>query len=523
MNSLDDEDETIYLYRWIVAIAACAGSVMATMDTFILFVSGPYLRGVFSASVSEISWLTTSYATASLVMMLLSGYVSRALGNKSAFMLALCTFLTGSLLCASANELHTLVMARIVQGAGAGVMLPVEIVILRSIFPSRMHPLIMGLYGTTVMAGPALGPVFGGMIIDNFHWSIIFLINIPIGLLSLGLIYIYLQSERPESSASFSKIDWIGIGSLVLGMFTLILLLERGDRTYWFDDSDNRLLLYISAFSLAFLVAHELTVKSPAIDFSVLRYPVLAPASFLIFTLGFVVSSTLFLLPIYMQEQLDFSPTYAGMAMAPRAIVMALIFPFSGLILNWVKPKHVILTGLTMGLIASTMMSLFTHDTGWGDTVLPQIILGIGIALVLTPLNTVALMYVPKSKLGAASAFEATCNQLGATLGITISATMLSYLEKANWGLLRHNVSLSHTVLYKRFSGVIEYFHDTTASRFESMEKAFRALNGRVTEQILSLSFMYMFQLVAVAFAIMIVVSILTRLTPPLLQNKPQR
>ena len=279
--------------------------------------------------------------------------------------------------------------------------------------------------------------------------------------------------------------------------------------------------LFLSIFSLALLVAHELTVQSPAVDFAVLKYPVFASASFLIFSMGFLVSSTLFLLPIYMQEQLDFSPTYAGAAMAPRAVVMAIIFPFSGLILNWVKPKHVILAGLAMGLIASWMMSLFTHETGWGDMVVPQIILGIGIALVLTPLNIVALMYVPKYKLGAASAFESTCNQLGATLGITISAAILSYQEKANWGLLRHNITLSSTVLYKRFAGVVEYFQATTASRYESMEKAFRALNGRVTEQVLSLSFMYMFQLVAAAFAIMIMVCILTKLTPPSQQSKP--
>ncbi len=511
MNNVED---FVYPNRWLIAIAACAGSVMATMDTFVLFVSGPYLRGVFSASVSEISWLTTSYATSSLVFMLLSGFAVQALGQKKAFIAALCTFLLGSFLCAVSESLESLVFSRLVQGAGAGVMLPVEIVILRNIFPPKKHALIMGLYGTTVMSGPAFGPILGGIIIDSFHWSLIFLINIPIGIFSLGLIIRYLKQDDGEREAVKKEIDWIGIIFLVLGIFTLILLLERGDRTYWFDTRENHFLLFIAMFSLSMFVAHELKTNRPSVDFSVLCSPAFASAAFLIFSLSFVVSSTLFILPIFMQELLGFSPTEAGTSMAPRALVMAIIFPLSGWALGWVNPKPLILSGLFLGMVASALMSKFTHESGWHDIIIPQIILGVGIALVLTPLNAVALTYVPNDKLAAASAFEATSSQLGSTFGITISAALYSHLEKANWAILRHNISFSNTVLYKRFAGVVEYFRDSTASRYESVEKAFRALNGRVTEQILSLTFMHMFQLAALAFLAMLIVAAMAKLSP---------
>jgi DHA2 family multidrug resistance protein len=522
--SVNFTDKHPSLHKWLIAISVFTGAVMGTIDTFILYVATPHLRGVFSATISEISWVSTSYATSSLIFMLLSGSICRRYGVKTSYQTALLLFIASSVLCGASDTLGQLILARIVQGASAGILIPSENVILRKTFPVSEHAIVMGIYSATIMVGPAVGPLVGGFIIDNYHWSYIFYINVPIGIFGFLMANYFVPKDENDAvnaniktsdGKSKLSIDFGGIFLLIVGMFTLIWLLERGERLSWLEDDLNVFLMWTALFSIVLFCVHEATAIHPSVDLSVLRFKVFRTTVFLNFLLGFIVTATLFLLPIYMQELLNFSPTQAGLSMAPRALFMMIAFPLVGYLMKNIAPKMLIYTGALLGIYSSYLMSLFTHETGMGDMYLPQILQGLAVVFILLPLTTIGLMSVSKEKLAAAAGFDSTARLLGGVFGIATFASLLSYFQETTWGIMRENVSFSYPVLYKRFGDLINFWLTTGASLPEAQAQAAYLLYGRVTEQVLAITYMRSFQIILVLFCVMFLISLFANIRKP--------
>lgn len=481
---------------------------MSSLDTFILYVATPNLRGIFSATIAEISWVSTSYAIASMICMFLSARLVERFGGKNVYQTGLLFFVGGSICCALSHSLEQLIMARVIQGLGAGLLLPVEGMILRRTFPPAQHGLIMGLYGTSIMLGPALGPMLGGIMIDQFSWQFIFIINIPIGIISFIMVQEFMSNQEEGTTQKKLPLDLTSLFLLAVAVVSLIWLLERGDRTLWLEDDFNMTLMLIAAGSWTMLLAHSFSISQPLLDFKILIHRTFAAANLLNFFAAFMITGTLFVLPIYMQELLLFSPTQAGTSMAPRALVMMLAFPLVGWLFNRVPTKLLISFGLSMGILSGIMMADFTFESGWHDMILPQIVQGIGAAFILGPVTTAALISIPKEKMPAAAALESTTRLLGSTIGIAVFASLITQFEMLNWENLRHHVTWFNTVLYKRFGDVVEFYLAHTASVEHAKEMGYRALRDRVNQQVLSLTYMNMFQMVVLGFVFMAVISL---------------
>jgi MFS transporter, DHA2 family, multidrug resistance protein len=267
-------------------------------------------------------------------------------------------------------------------------------------------------------------------------------------------------------------------------------------------------LMLIAAGSWTMLLAHSFSISQPLLDFKILIHRTFAAANLLNFFAAFMITGTLFVLPIYMQELLLFSPTQAGTSMAPRALVMMLAFPLVGWLFNRVPTKLLISFGLSMGILSGIMMADFTFESGWHDMILPQIVQGIGAAFILGPVTTAALISIPKEKMPAAAALESTTRLLGSTIGIAVFASLITQFEMLNWENLRHHVTWFNTVLYKRFGDVVEFYLAHTASVEHAKEMGYRALRDRVNQQVLSLTYMNMFQMVVLGFVFMAVISL---------------
>lgn len=499
--------------QWLTALSVSIGGVMATMDSFILFIATPEFLGVFSATISEISWISTSYSVSTMFFMLLSKWLVDVYGTKRTYNVGLFLFILGSFLCSLSEELYSLIFNRIIQGAGAGLLLPVEGIVLRRTFPIEKHGLVFGIYGTTIMMGPALGPIIGGYIIDNQDWSWIFLVNIPIGLVCIILVDKYLPNDRNKTIKITKFKDINGAFILLIAIVSLLTLLERGDRYFWFEDSYNILLALLGSFSFCYFIAHELETDVPLIDLRVFNNTTFALTIALYFIIQFIIAATLYLLPLFMQNLLGFSASQAGAALAPRAIVMALFFPIVGLLFNKLGAKVLILSGLILCTYSAMLMSLLTFDAGLSDMLLPQAIQGLGIALMLSPLITVAMQSLEKDKLSSASAIEQSVRQLGVSFGIAMATSALTHLELVNWGGLRHYLDFSKVEFYKRFNyRVLDTFLDTTSSEHEALEKSYKVLSWRVEEQALTLSYSYIFQSITLLFLIAIIVLLFMKL-----------
>jgi MFS transporter, DHA2 family, multidrug resistance protein len=498
--------QPVWWHRWLGAAAVFTGGVMGTMDTFVLYVAMPHLRGVFSVTPSEISWISTSYAIAALVCMLVSGWLTARFGRKQVYQSAIVVFIAASAVCGLSDSLEALIALRVVQGGAAGILLAVEIMILRQTFGPHEIGKVMGLYGATIMVGPGLGPILGGWIIDHYHWSHIFYLNLPIGALGFLLVQRFVPPDTPDPAARQARFDLAGLVLLVVGVFCLIWLLERGDRLQWFEAGSNVALLWAACAALALFVAHELMTPAPIIQLRVLRVREFRSTVFLNFILYFIVTGTLFILPIYMQELLRFSPTKAGTALVPRALVMMCFFPLVGLLFKRVPPKLLICAGLLAGLVSAVQMSHFTHETGLDDMTWPLVLQGLAVVLVLVPLSSVGLMYVDKHDIAAASSLDSTLRQFGGSLGVAVFASLLTHYQLRAWGEFRHHISLFKPLLYDRFNRlVITSFKLRGQDDSTALDSALRMMNSRVMLQVGAVTYRNLFEWVAVAFALLLI------------------
>ena len=497
--------------KWIITASVSFGALMATIDTFILYVAMPKLMGYFSASLSEIVWINISFAIGALIVMPLSGKLADRYGMKTVYKLALLVFCATAIMNSMSENLVVLSLFRLIQGFAAGVLIPVEQLILRRTFHPSEHRLVMGVYGATVMIGPAIGPVVGGYIIDNFTWHWIFLVNLPIGIIGYIAVDMFVKKDIVTEKIK-EKTDLLGVVLLGLFVTSLVVLLERGERTYWSEDNFNIFLFCLISYSFLMFVVHSIIDKNAVVNLRVIKNPIFCTSVIFNFVLGVVVSGTLFLLPLFMQAVLGFTATQSGEALIPRALVMILVFPLTGIMLKNIKAKYITLVGLMLGILSAYQMSKFTHYSGSHDIIFPSILQGISVAFVLTSIGSVAYKTLKQSEMSAAAGVDAVARQLGTTIGVALFASVMYFFQLSIWNQVRGTVTLHNPVFFERFLWVKSNFYTRTISDSTvATDRAFMALNGRLIEQVNIVSYMKIFEWITLAFVALSVIALFVK------------
>jgi len=269
--------------KWLVTVSISFGTLMGAIDASIVNVALPHLQGALGASVQEITWVSTGYAVALVLLMPLTAFLGRMFGQKRVYMTCLVLFLVGSALCGTATTLSQLVAYRALQGLGAGALQPTEQAILRQTFPQREQGMAMAVFGMVVMLGPAIGPTLGGAIVDHLHWSWIFFINLPIGAIGLFMVASFvhddeaIRRQNQELSARERRhLDIIGIVLLSVSLSMLEYFLEEGARNDWFESTTISVCFFVSLVSMMAFVVRELTAPAPVVNLRLFRDPVFA-------------------------------------------------------------------------------------------------------------------------------------------------------------------------------------------------------------------------------------------------------
>ena len=309
---------------------------MEVLDTSIANVSLPHIAGSLSAGTDESTWVLTSYLVSNAIVLPLSGWISSIIGRKRFYMSCVAIFTVSSLLCGLAPNLGMLIFFRILQGAGGGGLQPSEQAILADTFPPAKRGMAFAVYGLAVVLAPAIGPTLGGWITDNFTWRWIFLLNIPVGILSLILTSRLIQDPPylKRKKLSETKIDYIGLGLVALGLGTLQIVLDKGQRDDWFESNFIVVLSVIAAASLLFLIYWEWTHKDPVIDLHLFTNRTFAAANMLMFMLGFALLGSTVLLPLFMQTLLGYTAEQSGLALLPGGFSLMLLMPLVGFMLS---------------------------------------------------------------------------------------------------------------------------------------------------------------------------------------------
>src|SRR5580658_9644331 len=300
---------------WVVAITVTLATFMEVLDTSIANVALPHIAGNLSASADESTWVLTSYLVSNAIILPLSGWLSSVIGRKRFYMICVAIFTISSFLCGFAASLGMLVVFRILQGVGGGGLQPSEQAILNDTFPVAKRGMAFAVYGIAVVVAPTIGPWLGGFITDNYSWRWIFYINVPVGIISLTLTYL-LVSDPPymkrASVKSGFRIDYIGIGLISLGLGSMQIILDKGQRDDWLASGFIRAFFALMVIGIIGGIIWELRQKEPVVDLKMLKDRNFAISTIAMFFLGFVLYSSTVLIPQFLQQLLGYTTEIAG-------------------------------------------------------------------------------------------------------------------------------------------------------------------------------------------------------------------
>src|SRR6202521_3332758 len=335
---------------WIIALTVTLATFMEVLDTSIASVALPHIAGSLSAGQDESTWVLTSYLVSNAIVLPLSGWLSSIIGRKHFYMGCVALFTISSFLCGLAPNLPMLIVFRILQGAGGGGLQPSEQGILADTFAPAKRGMAFAVYGIAVVMAPAIGPTLGGWITDNFTWRWIFFINIPVGIISLLLTSRLIQDPPflKRRKLSETKIDYIGLGFVALGLGALQIVLDKGQRDDWFESHFIVVLSLIAAASLVFVIVWEWRHKDPIIDLHLFRDRTFAVSNLLMFMLGFALLGSTLLLPLFSQTLLGYTAEEAGLALMPGGFTIIVLLPLVGFLLSRYSPRWLLIFGLVV-------------------------------------------------------------------------------------------------------------------------------------------------------------------------------
>ena len=438
---MNESRDTKAINKWLIAITVMFPTFMEIMDTSVVNVSLPYIRGSMSAGVDEVTWVLTSYLVSNAIVIPLSGWFSRRFGRKRYLLFSILIFTMSSLVCGAAPSLAVLVVSRIFQGIGGGGLQPSSQAILLESFPKEERGMAMAFFGMGVVLAPVLGPVLGGWITDTFSWRWIFYINLPAGFLAtiMALLFIYDPSYIKRRRL---PIDRWGLFFLCLGLGCLQIVLDKGQRNDWFSSHFILTLSAISVFALLSFVLVELHTPHPVVNLRVLRDRTFATGNLIMFTGFFTLFGGLVLLPLFVQELMGYTAFWAGLVLGPGGIAAFFVMPLAGALMKkGVSPRLLLLIGLVILAFSLFLMSGFNLDAGFMEIAWPRIVMGFGLGLFFVPLATVTFGDIPNEETGNASGLFNLIRNLGGSFGVAFSATMLARRTQLHQNFLVEHIT----------------------------------------------------------------------------------
>src|SRR5881396_2789521 len=489
-----------YRYRYLIAITVSLASVLELLDTSIVNVAIPHMMGNLGATLDQIAWVSTGYIVANVIVLPITGWLSAYFGRRRYFAGSIALFTVASFMCGNAGSLGALVFWRIVQGLGGGALLSTSQAILYEEFPREEYGTAMAIFGVGVMVGPTLGPTVGGWITDSYGWPWIFYINIPFGMLALALTLSFIQDSRHQQKVD--RVDYPGLLLLAAGVGALQMMLERGERLDWLASSEVRTLAAISAVSLITFIWHELRTAHPVVDLRILKSRQLAVGVVFGMVLGVCLYATIFVLPVYLQNVQHFTANQTGLVILPGALASAFTMAFMGRLQGKFDARLSIAAGVGIFALAMWKHAHFTTDSGMSDFFWPLIFRGVGLGLIFVPLTNLALADLPMSKIPNGTGLFNLMRQLGGSVGIAISATLVQRFTAIHRGDLIANVTQYSEVARERLGAIVARLIATGTPAPLANVKALAIVDGQVTRQALMLSFEQLFLLFGACFVL---------------------
>src|SRR6478672_1621663 len=489
---VEDLTEDKYKHKYLIAIAVTLAAVLELIDTSIVNVAIPHMMGNLGATLDEISWVSTGYIIANVIVIPMSGWLSGYFGRKAYLTGSILIFVAASFFCGAATSLGGLVFWRVVQGLGGGALLSTAQATLFEAFPPKEVGVGQAVFGVGVMVGPTIGPTLGGFIVDNWAWPWSFYINIPLGIIAAFMVWTYVHAFAHQERAG--TIDGTGILLLAVCVGSLQWMLERGERYDWFESRFVTVLAITSLTSFVLLLWRELTIDEPVINFRVLLNRQLAAGVMIAAFLGFALYGSVFVLPVFLQGLHGWTANQTGLVILPGALASAFTMALVGRNAARLDARVTVPIGGMLFFLSMYKLSLLTFDAGAHDLFWPLVIRGVGLGLIFVPLTGATMAELKTSELPQGTGMFNLTRQLGGSLGIAISATLLSRFTAQSRALLAEHIVIGDPLTVARVDGIARALVAKGTNALSAKQQALMILDRQLQGQasVLAVSKLYL-------------------------------
>ena len=472
--------------RTLITICAMTATIMQALDTTIANVALPYMQGSLSASLDQVNWVLTSYIVAAAIMTAPVGWLADRFGRKIIFIICVAGFTVASLLCALAQNIEQMVLFRLMQGMAGAALVPLSQAVLLDSYAAHERSQAMAIWGVGVMLGPIMGPTLGAWLTDNYSWHWVFLINLPIGVLTVVGMVFFMDDTNKQHHLRF---DWFGFAALAVGIGSLQLLLDRGEQVGWFEAREIWVEAIISAAGFYYFFSHSLTTDQPFINFAMFKDRNFVSGCLFMVVIGVVLFGTMALVTPFMQNLLGYPIQTAGLLLGSRGVGTLLTMLVAPRLMRLTEIRNLIFLGLLITAGTLYEMTGWSLDTQQHTIVITSIIQGVGLGLLFVPITSVAFLTLPGQMRNGAAAITTLVRNIGSSIGISMVIA---------------NLTSKTTYMHERLGAQVTPFND--ALQFPDIANALNLatdtgkamLDGIVTQQANMIAYLNDFKLLMV-------------------------
>ena len=503
---------------WLIAVVVALAAFMEILDTSICNVALPHIVGGMGSSVNEGTWVLTTYLVSNAIVLPISGWFSSILGRKRFFLLCIVVFTICSLLCGVAPNLQFLLMARVLQGAGGGGMQPMAQAIMADSFPPRKRGLAFAIFGVTTVVAPALGPTLGGWITDNYTWRWIFFINLPVGLLTLFLIYQlvedppFLRRFRPGEM----RLDMVGFALLALGVGALQILLDKGQEDDWFASHFIVVLAIIVVVCLGALIPWEWRQRHPIVDVHLFRSINFASSCAMLFLAGVVMFASGVLMPQFLQMLVGYSATMAGAVVSIGAAFVLIMLPIAGVMTTRIPVKYIVAFGWFISALGMYLSArIISLGVSFEYASLIMVMQFSPIAFIFIAATTASYFGVPQDRSDSVSGLTNFMRNIGSSVGTSVIQTLLARRTQFHVCRLGNHLSASDAALQLNLQEGIQRIMGLGMSYSSAVATAMARAYQMLVMQAMAISYQDAYFFLAVGGSVMFILSFLLKTNDP--------
>jgi len=448
------------LRDWIGVLAMGTGLFMAIMDVQIVTSSLTQIQGGLSASTDEIAWVQTAYLIADVVMVPLSGMMTRLLSTRVLFVIAALGFTGASVLCATATSLGEMILYRAMQGFCGGAMTPTVWPVVYNKFRGRQLATVIALISVILSMSSTLGPTLGGFLTDTFSWHWLFLVNIVPGLLVAAVVWFTIDIDKPDFSL-LRYFDLIGLVLMAAFLGCLEYALEEGPRWDWFDDETILIAVVVSIVAGGLFFWRVLSYHQPIVDLRTFLNRNFAFGAFFTFVMGIGMYGTTFLVPLFLAQVRGYNAWQIGQTVIVVGLVTMVMSPLSTRMARLLDLRVMLAIGFGLFALSMYLTATLTNQTGFWELFLPQVVRGLGLICCYLPANMIAMGTLPADKMRNAAGLYNLTRDLGGAIGLASIVTIMNVRLDFHWNRLIEDINPTRAV--------VQQFLETQSQRFEPL------------------------------------------------------